>query len=446
MESSSTTQVSHTKTMALSLRANFSWTFAGNVVYAACQWGMLITLAKLGSPEIVGRFSLGLAITAPVIMLTNLQLRDIQATDARREYTFRDYLSLRLVMTVLGLLIIGAIVLAVGYSRETALVVLGIGIAKAFESMSDIIYGLLQQHERMDRIAVSLIIRGLLSLLLLSAAIALTGNIVWGVLALASAWAGVLVSYDLRSCTFILREEPFSQKRAAARSWDAPAPQKLLRLAWLALPLGVVMMLVSLNANIPRFYLERYLDERSLGIFSALAYLQVAGTTVVAALAGSAIPVLAKHYTNNDRTALIKLFAKLVGVALILGIGGCLVSLVAGRAILTVIYGPEYGADTTLFFWVMVTAMIGYVTWFVGDALTAIRQIRIQVPLFALTAVSTAVCCVWLIPPFGLLGAAAAMVIGSFVRLLGGVLILGHALYAHQPPFKGQVTHDESAE
>ncbi|MGI6375285.1 MAG: hypothetical protein ACOX3S_04670 [Anaerolineae bacterium] len=25
----------------LSLRANFSWTLVGNVVYAACQWGML---------------------------------------------------------------------------------------------------------------------------------------------------------------------------------------------------------------------------------------------------------------------------------------------------------------------------------------------------------------------------------------------------------------------
>ncbi|MGI8856402.1 MAG: hypothetical protein ACR2JW_11675, partial [Thermomicrobiales bacterium] len=55
---------------ARSLRANFSWTFVGNVVYAACQWGMLVVLAKLGSPEVVGQFALGLAITAPVIMLT----------------------------------------------------------------------------------------------------------------------------------------------------------------------------------------------------------------------------------------------------------------------------------------------------------------------------------------------------------------------------------------
>ncbi len=91
----------------LSLKTNFSWTLAGNVIYAGCQWGMLVILAKLGSPEMVGRFALGLAITAPVIMFTNLQLRSIQATDARGEYLFGNYFGLRLFATAIALLIIG---------------------------------------------------------------------------------------------------------------------------------------------------------------------------------------------------------------------------------------------------------------------------------------------------------------------------------------------------
>ena len=96
----------------LSLRSNFSWTFAGNVVYAGCQWGMLMVLAKLGSPEWSGQFALGLAVTAPIIMLTNLQLRAIQATDARREYRFGHYLALRLATTALALLVIAGIAAA----------------------------------------------------------------------------------------------------------------------------------------------------------------------------------------------------------------------------------------------------------------------------------------------------------------------------------------------
>lgn len=35
-----------------SLRANFSWTFAGNVIYAICNWATLVVLANLGAPGI----------------------------------------------------------------------------------------------------------------------------------------------------------------------------------------------------------------------------------------------------------------------------------------------------------------------------------------------------------------------------------------------------------
>ena len=52
------------------LRANFKWTLAGNLIYSICQWGMLTVLAKAGNASIVGRFAFALAISAPVFMLT----------------------------------------------------------------------------------------------------------------------------------------------------------------------------------------------------------------------------------------------------------------------------------------------------------------------------------------------------------------------------------------
>ena len=45
----------------LSLKSNFAWTLSGNVVYSACQWGMLVLLAKLGTPATVAAFALAVA-------------------------------------------------------------------------------------------------------------------------------------------------------------------------------------------------------------------------------------------------------------------------------------------------------------------------------------------------------------------------------------------------
>ncbi|MEI6442554.1 MAG: oligosaccharide flippase family protein [Nostocales cyanobacterium ELA583] len=401
----------------LTLRRNFSWTFIGNAVYAGCQWGMLVVLAKLGSPEMVGQFTLGLAVTAPVIMFTNLQLRGIQATDAQKQYSFSDYLGLRLISTGLALLIIAVISFSGGYQRETSLVIVLIGIAKAFESVSDVFYGLIQQHERMDKIAMSLMIKGPLSLLLLGIGVYLSGQVIWGVFGLLLTWAVVLFGYDIRSGLLMVKQRSKLQPR-----WHR---KTLIKLVWLSLPLGFVMMLISLNSNIPRYFIERYLGERELGIFAALAYLMVAGGMVVSALGESASPRLAKYYAEGDRIAFRTLLLKLVGIAAVLGGIGVLVALIAGRQILTLIYRPEYSEQTTLFIWLMVVAGINYISSFLGYGMTAARYFRIQMPLFITVVSISALACFWLLPQLGLIGAAIALLIGSTVQVLisSGVII-----------------------
>ena len=425
----------------LTLRRNFSWTFTGNLVYAASQWGMLVVLAKLGSPEMVGQFTLGLAVTAPVIMFTNLQLRGIQATDAKGDYVFSDYLGLRLIGTGLALLIIAGITLKTGYRWETSLVILAIALAKAFESISDVFYGLIQQHERMDRIAIALMIKGPLSLLLLGIGVSLTGSVVGGAIGLAIAWGLVLFGWDLRNGRLILNNASHHTDAAdllvadvaLKKSQNLLYPrwhQKTLRkLVLLALPLGFVMMLISLNTNIPRYFIERYLGERELGIFAAMSYLMVVGQMVVSALAESASPRLAKYYATGNSTAFRTLLLKLVGVGLMLGAAGVFVAVVAGRPILTLLYKPEYAERADLFAWLMVAAGIGYVSSFLGSGITAARYFRVLMPLFALVTGTSAIAALWLIPTEGVRGAAIALVISALIQLVFSLGVTYQAIY-----------------
>ncbi|MFQ4142454.1 oligosaccharide flippase family protein [Chlorogloeopsis sp. ULAP02] len=403
----------------LTLRHNFSWTFIGNVVYAACQWGMLVVLVKLGSPEIVGQFTLGLAVTAPIFMFTNLQLRSIQATDATKQYLFSDYLELRLIGTGLGMLAVAVITFLAGYSWETSLVILLVGLAKAFESISDVYYGLLQQYERMDRIAISLMIKGPLSLILLGTGVYLSRDVTWGVVGLVVAWAMVLLVYDIPNGIFILNS--ISKFR-----WHLVTLTKLI---WLSLPLGLVMMLISLNTNIPRYFIEQYLGERELGIFAAIAYLMVVGSMVVNALGQSASPRLAKYYALGDGVAFCKLLFKLLRIAVLLGGGGVLLAVVGGKQILTFLYRPEYAQHTSLFIWLMITAGIGYLSSFMGYGMTAARYFRIQLPLFAAATISSTVACFLLIPRLGLLGAVIALLIAVIVQAIISYGVILNALH-----------------
>ncbi len=170
------------------LRGNFIWTCAGNFVYAVCQWGIIVILAKMGDAEMVGQFALSVAITSPIILFCNLNLRSVQAADSKLVYSIHDYLSLRLLTTMFFLLLVGGVVSVESFSWHTRLVIMLVGLAKGLESISDVLYGMFQRRHRMDVISKSMIFKGLCSVILLGVVIHFTNNLVWGMCALAGAW------------------------------------------------------------------------------------------------------------------------------------------------------------------------------------------------------------------------------------------------------------------
>jgi hypothetical protein len=97
-------------------------------------------------------------------------MRAFQATDIKGEYLFIDYLFARLTQTVLALLTIFIVVTVSGYATTIVLIVAGVSLYKAIESISDIYYGRMQKREKMSRIGRSIALRGILYLTSLYAA------------------------------------------------------------------------------------------------------------------------------------------------------------------------------------------------------------------------------------------------------------------------------------
>jgi O-antigen/teichoic acid export membrane protein len=419
---------------AASLRSNFWWMLAGNAVYALCQWGLLAILARLGTPSIVGQYVFAIAVTTPITVFFMLHLRAVQATDTTRDYHFGHYLALRLSAMAVALVVVIGVCLASGYRGETFLVIAAVAISSVCDSLSDIVYGLLQQRERLDRIGQSMMLRGIASITLLAVVIGSTGRVFYGILAVASARLVVLALFDLRNARKELSRGvaeigPGTNLRAVVKPiWEA---RRLLGLARIALPLGLVMMLVVLCTNIPRYFVESYLDQSALGIFGAIGYLSVAGTMAVGAMGESVTPRLARDYACGRRREFGVQVLRLAGLGAGLGIAGILVAVVAGRPLLGLMYGPAYAERTDVLIVTMIAAGIGYVASFSGYAVTAARYFRAQLPLFAVVVVVTAAGCWWLVPRWGLRGAAAALAVSALTQLIGSGLILFHAIRAN---------------
>jgi O-antigen/teichoic acid export membrane protein len=136
---------------------------------------------------------------------------------------------------------------------------------------------------------------------------------------------------------------------------------------------------------------------------------------------------LAKYYTANNAKLFRRLTLQLIGIGAVLGGAGVLVALVAGRPLLTLIYGAEY-ALPGLFVLVMIDAGLDYVSTMLLFVITSARYLRVQLPLYLLTTGTVALACFWLVPSFGLEGAAVAVIISELVRLMGSLALAWHAL------------------
>ena len=405
-----------------SLRVNLSWTFAGNTVYGISQWLMLVVLARLGSPEVVGRFALGMAVTAPVAAFFNLQLRVLQATDARREHAFGEYFALRLLGISLAAVLISLIALFSTNQRDVFAIILAWGLARMAESLSDLIYGLFQQHERMDCVARSLLLRGPLALVALTITMFVTENTVWTVLSIAITWAIVFVVHDVPVAGIVMSTKLGQLFRPR---WH------MLTLGHIfvkAIPVGLVTALLALQTNLPRYVIECFLGARQLGVFAVMASTLLVGMMFVRAANQSAIPRLARNYAAAQHEDFLRLVLKLLCLYGLWGLVGVILVIIAGPYLLTATYGPEYTEYQHVFVWLAVAYAVRFIRMPIGAAAQAMRRFWWQFSVHIFVVIVSIPACMLLIPRFGLAGAAYAIIITIVLEILAYTAVAHYVL------------------
>lgn len=405
----------------LSLPGNAAWATVGNLATTGGQWLILILLAKLGSPSLLGRYALGIAVTGPVMLLANLQLRSLQVVDVARRHPFGDYLALRILTASLALVAIAGGTLAMGQPPEVAFLIVAVGSWKGMEAIGEIAQGLCQQRERMDLVACSQLLRALLAVLALGSILAWTGSILVGVWAMAGAGSLVLVLFDFPAAARVLGPDG---PEALWPRWDI---RRLVRLTRRAFPLGVAMMLSSLLVNVPRYAISHYVGDDALGSYAAVASLLVVISVLTTALGQSASPRLAGFAARGQWRPYHVLVLRLMATSFAIGLAGFAASVLLGRQILTILFDATYARELAVFRVVMLAATAASVATPLGYALTAGGHHAVQIPLLVVVTSGVAFCSRILVPRLGVIGGAWSLVVGYLLLVGGSVAILAAA-------------------
>jgi O-antigen/teichoic acid export membrane protein len=203
----------------------------------------------------------------------------------------------------------------------------------------------------------------------------------------------------------------------------------------LALPLGVVTTMASINLNMPRYFIHSRFGEHQLGIFSAMTYAALAMTLVSDSLGHCALPRLSRLYAGGRLTEFRSLLLRLLAVASALGLAGVLAAKFMGARLLTIFYNREYAAHHRVFILLVLAIAIQCAAGVLTSGVLSARCFRILVPMFTVVAVCSALGCALWVPTRGLAGGAAAMAIAATVHLVLAAAVVGCLLSV--PPKRG---------
>lgn len=296
------------------------------------QAGLLIVLARLGSPEILGNYSLALAITAPIFVLCEFGLRTVYLTH-KGEQPFSSYLQVRLCTLALG--VFAATAAGALFIPQLVVLLLAVSFLRVADSVGELYSGPLQRHGRLKPILAGFAVNAALTVTVGAAVLVIFQDL------LAVIGALIVVS---GLTTIFLFKRPVDKVLApkGTRSW---------RKFWLwnanhtavvraGLPTGISWGLLSLLSSIPQYFLVAYFSQVEVGYFAILLYVVVVVEIFLNAVSQSWIPAAKDLYRRSKSFVLAVLKTSFIWTVAFVPLS-CFICVVA-HFMLPMVFGPTY--------------------------------------------------------------------------------------------------------
>lgn len=397
---------------ALSLKKNVLFGLIGNVIFAFTQWGIIAVVARLGTPEEVGAITVATALVTPIFFLAAMSMREGHTVDDLTEFTTAHYFSLRLVNSIFAMLVVCALVVTWDVYQDPLVqaTTLAFMLVKFIGTQANMSYGSYQRAQRLDFVAISYSIRGLLGLAGFAAAYWMTGTLWFAFLVEALMWFGVQWFVDRR----FLQRLDITNRLSAVLTVSPTALWKLF--LWM-LPLGLAGFFMNATSSAPRLILAQHVDLGLVGVFGAIAYINTALVLVTNAIGSASAARLRNIVRQGQRKRFNKLSMKLVGMSSAIGAVLLAGAWLAGPQILNFLYGELYVDQRLLMIIILSTALrvgaapmqfaliAGHAFW---------RRLGINLAAFVMTIIAAVI----LIPIEGIYGAAYAVLLGVILRIL----------------------------
>ena len=236
----------------------YIWFTMGTACFALATLVMTIVISRLLGETQAGMFSVGLSIAQWLVTIAYFEIRTFQVTDVRNEYSFKYYLTLRIVMCIITFLASIVYVVFNNYDIQKVIIILLVCLYKISDSIADTFEGEFQKEDRIDISGKSEFYRVFFSILVLVIAVAVSKNLILSLIIMNVVAYGMIVLLDI---SIAVKSVSVRMTGDMKRLWE---------LVKMCIPLAVSTFLSTYIINSSKLSVDRVLGDEAQLYYTAV--------------------------------------------------------------------------------------------------------------------------------------------------------------------------------
>lgn len=384
-------------------RKNFIWNIIGTGFSSFNSLFFLIIVTRINGVENAGIFTLAFSTACILYMIGIYAGRIYQVTENDSSITNKDYIVNRLVSCTITIFMIIAFVIIRQYDLYKSAIFIILAIYKSLEAFSEVIYGILQKNNFLDKAGKSGFIKSILSILLFIIVDIISKNLIMACLSVVFVYIFIIIFYDYRQTKkFVNKEEKVSKKNVINIFKNGFFP-------FIIAFLGVFMV------NAQKYAIDGVLTEDMQAIFGII----IMPATVMGLLS----QFLIHPYLNNifelhktgEYLKIKKLIYKIILIIFVVGIICISLGYFLGTPVLGLIYNLDLSQYTIPLTIILIASTFYTMAGILSPILITMRYNFIQFVVYGIIAVFEWILSQILVSNFGFYGAVWSYIITMIV-------------------------------
>ena len=387
-------------------KKDYIWNSIGSFLQSAISPILLIVITRLNGVEDSGLFSFAMSLSVVFWAISLWGGRTYQVSDVKKEFSSGDYIVVRFISSLIVAVFSISFCILSGYDLIKTELIMVLVSFKILESIADSMYGVLQIHNKLYIVGISLTIKSVFGFIIFAIVDILTKNIVYGALSIFLVNIAVVIFYDIPWMKHV-------ESVGLTKKNIMQAGKIMKKTA----EVFVVVFLTMFSLNIPRYFLDKYHYDQ-IGYFGIMAMPITLLTLFISFVLQPNVVNLSELLKKKKIKEFTKIVSKIDFITFTLGILFVVSSYLIGVWALNTVFGIDinnFRIDLTIM--VIGAVANAFVSIYV-NLLIILRRFKGQFYTLLVTNILAVVLSIYLIDRLAMLGSVLVFMIISFLQAI----------------------------